>query len=316
VSAVTAIQDVQAGRAILGRDPIDTLPRANSFAGIDPVQALSGGVYVPAIGATEPADMRHLLAACSGTLNVAHHGTSTFAPLDMATTSHGFAGTLSLSSMNRAANVSEVIGLVLGAGTTQGQIAGMHFMGEISYAEVAGGSALTSTGAGAALTFVGRGAALAIVGTGSPLISCTGAPTYNTRSVLERCCELLLSRCGLLRSQEVSALKRQLIALLSDADEIAESGPAVSTRSLDGLIEFLAEHRPRVHPALCLTRGGLFAASWSPHPRAKLTLTFTHDAAEWVGVDLAAVPPARDAGAVVIGALAGMPQPFRGWIVD
>jgi hypothetical protein len=314
VSAVTAIQDIEAGRAILGRDPGDTLLEADPFAGI--VQALSGGAYVPAIGLTDPVDMRHLLAAGAGRLSVAHHGTRTFAPLDMATTSHGFVGALSLSSMNRAANVSEVIGLVLGGGTTQVQTAGIHLMGAISYSEFARGSALAFAGASAALTVVGRGAAFVIVDTGSALTSCTGAPSYDTRSVLETCCELLLSRRGLLRSEEVSALKRQLIALLSETDEIAESRLVVSTRSLDGLIEFLAEHRPRVHPRLSLTRAGLFAASWSPHSRAKLTLTFTYDAAEWVGVDLAAAPPARGAGAFVIGALAGMPQPFRGWIVD
>jgi hypothetical protein len=136
------------------------------------------------------------------------------------------------------------------------------------------------------------------------------------KSFLGRCRDLLQSRRGLLRSEQVLALDRQLISLLSDEDELVESGMTVSTASLDGLIDFLAAHRPHTHPRLSLTRNGRFAASWSPYDRAKLTLAFTRDAADWVGVDLGATTPVRDSGAVLISSLDGMRPPFRNWIVD
>jgi hypothetical protein len=135
------------------------------------------------------------------------------------------------------------------------------------------------------------------------------------KSTLEMCRELLHARRGLLRAHEVLALERQLSALLSDEDEIVANGLKVSSASLDGLIAFLAAHRPHTHPRLSLTRGGLFAASWAPRDRVKLTLTFNREAADWVGVDLGAAPPVRDSGAVVIGSLDGMRQSFRDWIV-
>jgi hypothetical protein len=138
----------------------------------------------------------------------------------------------------------------------------------------------------------------------------------STKSFLERCRELLQSRRGLLRSHQVLALERQLSSLLSDEDELVESGMTVLTASLDGLVDFLAAHRPHTHPSLSLTRNGRFAASWSPYIRAKLTLTFTREAADWVGVDLDATTPVRDRGVVLISSLNGMPLPFRSWIVD
>jgi hypothetical protein len=114
----------------------------------------------------------------------------------------------------------------------------------------------------------------------------------------------------------VLALERQLNSLLSDEDELVENGMTISTASLDGLVDFLAAHRLHTHPRLSLTRNGRFAASWSPYSRAKLTLIFTREAADWVGVDLDATTPVRDKGVVLIDSLNGMPPPFRSWIVD
>jgi hypothetical protein len=292
VSAVTAIQDIEAGRSILGRDPAGEPSR---FGRTPTTWPATGGV-------AGLLDLRRL-------------------PLDAPRVSQSFATAFSVNVTSPVGSVSRALGSLVGGGTAPGHfLAGIAngsvqtLIGSGGALAVANGSVLTFTNSGGAL--VGGGPALTIIGgSGSALTSYVGSSDDAT-SVLARCCELLQSRRGLLRPYEIVALERQLIALLSDADEIAESELTVSMRSLDGLIEFLAEHRPRVHPRLSLTRAGLFAASWSPHPRAKLTLTFTPDAAEWVGVDLVATPPARGAGAFVIGALAGMPQPFRGWIVD
>jgi hypothetical protein len=148
------------------------------------------------------------------------------------------------------------------------------------------------------------------------VLNCTTAFVKDSdQSALEKCAELVHSRRGLLRPHETAALERQLASLLAHEDELAESGITISLASLDALIVFLHVHKPGTHPRLSLTRSGAFAASWSPHNRAKLTLTFANDTADWVGVDLGVIPPIRGSGAVVIGSLAGMRQPFRGWIV-
>jgi hypothetical protein len=134
---------------------------------------------------------------------------------------------------------------------------------------------------------------------------------------LTACLELLDSRRGLLRAHEVAGLERQLRALLSDEGEL--EGITVSRASLDGLIAFLAAHQPSTHPNISLNRAGHFIASWSPRPRAKLTLCFdakSADTADWVGVDLTSVPAVRDNGAIVIGSLIGITTPFRTWVAS
>lgn len=171
---------------------------------------------------------------------------------------------------------------------------------------------VTSTSA----ILAGANCALWSLDLNGPCGAAAAAGSLSTKSALERSLELLQSRRGLLWSDQVLALERQLNSLLSDEDELVENGMTISTASLDGLVDFLAAHRPHTHPRLSLTRNGRFAASWSPYNRAKLTLIFTREAADWVGVDLDATTPVRDKGVVLIDSLNGMPLPFRSWIVD
>jgi hypothetical protein len=112
-----------------------------------------------------------------------------------------------------------------------------------------------------------------------------------------------------LQADQITALQRQLAALL-DADDPPEQ--RVSLLSLDGLISFLAQHRPAIHPNLSLTADGRFSASWQQGRRAKLTLTFDREGGDWVGVDLDA--KRRATGGFVVNSLAGIAQPYRSWM--
>jgi hypothetical protein len=135
------------------------------------------------------------------------------------------------------------------------------------------------------------------------------------KSAFETCHNLLIARRGLLTVEQFSALDRQLKSLLAEDDDNLETTEiSVSPTSLDGLIEFLARHRPDSHPNIALTREGRFTASWSRGKRAKITLIFDREGGDWVGVDLDSQPTARASGAFVINSLAGIAQPFRTWI--
>jgi hypothetical protein len=59
-----------------------------------------------------------------------------------------------------------------------------------------------------------------------------------------------------LSDAQVTALTRQLNALLADEDELQEAGLSVSEASLNGLIDFLAAHQAVAHPNLSVTRNG------------------------------------------------------------
>jgi hypothetical protein len=135
------------------------------------------------------------------------------------------------------------------------------------------------------------------------------------QSAFEICHDLLLARRGLLTVEQVAALDRQLKSILADEEDNFElSGISVSPTSLDGLIKFLARHRPASHPNIALTREGHFTASWLGGKRAKVTLIFDQEGGDWIGVDLESRPAVRCAGAFVVNSLAGIAQPFRSWI--
>jgi hypothetical protein len=297
VSAVTPIHEIEAGRSILGRDQMGLLAplgRTRTVGGTGPIGVpspsgfLPGSLFVPATAATGSVAVLNPLEAPSGLYVLATGTTCPIAVLN----SHG-----ALSGDMSGGTVKPDVGSFFLAFALAANSSGTK--GWVMVGGTPGASGVTMVSEGFSC---------------SAWTVCTSATIEIARTALATCSELLQSRRGLLRPHEVSALERQLTSLLSDHDEIAESGLTVSTASLDGLIAFLSAHRPNMHPRLSLTRSGLFAASWSPHGRAKLTLTFTHDAAEWVGVDLAALPPVRGNAAIVIGSLAGMRQPFRGWI--
>jgi hypothetical protein len=132
---------------------------------------------------------------------------------------------------------------------------------------------------------------------------------------LRRCALVLDARRRALAPHQIEALRRQLRALLSDEDELKETGVSVSIPSLDGLIRFLATNPVRAHPSISVTRNGYFSASWSPRRRAKLTLTFSgSDGGEWVGVDLDDLSQARGSGTFASVPPYGIPQQFMGWM--
>jgi hypothetical protein len=125
---------------------------------------------------------------------------------------------------------------------------------------------------------------------------------------LERCLYALQSPRSLLTGTQTEALERQLQALLSEEDE-AES-TEVSELSLLGLIDFLSEHKTLAHPRLSITRNGYFAASWSPHRRAKLTIIFNPGGtADWIAIDLDATHPVHEKGS-----LPNLPDDFAMWM--
>jgi hypothetical protein len=145
----------------------------------------------------------------------------------------------------------------------------------------------------------------------------SATPTNITgkKSTFEICRGVLIARRGLLTLEQFSALERQLKSLLvEDEDSLEAIEIAASSTSFDGLIEFLARHRPDAHPNIALTREGRFTASWLGGKRAKITLIFDREGGDWVAVDLDSRPPVRARGAFVVNSLAGIAQPFRAWI--
>jgi len=131
-------------------------------------------------------------------------------------------------------------------------------------------------------------------------------------SYLRECLSLLFARSGLLTSNQLRGLVRQLTSLLSDEDELQKESIEPSVASLDSLIDFLSDNDVTKHPRLSLSRTGNFSASWAPTRRAKLTITFKpYGVADWIGVDLDSSPPIHARGHVA----GGLPQtPFSDWI--
>lgn len=137
-----------------------------------------------------------------------------------------------------------------------------------------------------------------------------GSPAAGGLSTLSHCVDVLACRRMHLSDVQVTALTRQLNALLADEGELKEAGLAVSETSLDGLIDFLAAHRGLAHPNLLVTRNGYFAASWSPHRRSKLTIIFEPSGAgEWMAIDLDPAHRVHEKGR-----LPDIPHRFADWI--
>lgn len=133
-------------------------------------------------------------------------------------------------------------------------------------------------------------------------------------SSLARSLTLLRSRRGILQAPQFEGLDRQIRALLADDEDLSELGITASIGSLDNLIEFLTLDQARQHPNLSISRQGLFAASWSPGRRCKLTLTFDSSGGggEWVGINLDVTPILRGSGR--FQSSDDIPPQFKGWM--
>jgi hypothetical protein len=142
--------------------------------------------------------------------------------------------------------------------------------------------------------------------------SATPSPAIEEKTAFSMCRNLLFSRRGLLHKDQYWALERQLRSLFVEEGEPISSAVA-SPVSFDGLINFLAQHRP-THPNISLNRDGQFVASWPQGKRAKLSLTFDRAGGDWVAINLDVSPPLRRSGSFVKGSLTGISEPFRNWI--
>jgi hypothetical protein len=137
-----------------------------------------------------------------------------------------------------------------------------------------------------------------------------GSPAAGGLPTLSRCLHVLAIRRMHLSDAQVTALTRQLNALLADEDELQEAGLSASEASLNGLIDFLAAHQAVAHPNLSVTRNDNFAASWSPHRQRKLTLIFKPSGAgEWIAIDLDPAHRMHEKGR-----LPNLPDRVAGWI--
>lgn len=83
------------------------------------------------------------------------------------------------------------------------------------------------------------------------------------------------------------ALARQLKSLLTDEQELQDEGIRPHIPSFAGLLDFIYDHPEIRHPNLSLDRDGKFVATWQPHKKAKLSVTFQSSGRfVWIAVEL------------------------------
>jgi hypothetical protein len=123
---------------------------------------------------------------------------------------------------------------------------------------------------------------------------------------------LLAARHDSINAESFHGLVRQVLAILSDDDELASHRIMPRVESFEGLLNFLSVRKP-THPNLSLSRDGRFVASWSPTPKSKLTLTFkTRNGGDWVGVNL--VDPRSKGNGPFETTSLKLPEPFADWM--
>jgi hypothetical protein len=138
-------------------------------------------------------------------------------------------------------------------------------------------------------------------------------PTQKTaRSTAGLFLALLAARHNSISAESFRGLVRQVLAILSDDDELISHRIKPRVESFEGLINFLSVRRP-THPNLSISRDGCFVASWSPTAKSKLTLTFkTENGGDWVGVNL--VDPRSKGNGPFETAAVELPEPFADWM--
>jgi hypothetical protein len=123
---------------------------------------------------------------------------------------------------------------------------------------------------------------------------------------------LLAARHNSINTESFHGLVRQVLAILSNDDELTSHRIKPRVESFEGLLNFLSVRKP-THPNLSLSRDGRFVASWSPTPKSKLTFTFkTENDGDWVGVNLVD-PKSKGNGSFETASLK-LPEPFADWI--
>jgi hypothetical protein len=142
----------------------------------------------------------------------------------------------------------------------------------------------------------------------------TSYSAWSGETALPQFRALLRGRRSALSPDRYAALERQLSALLGDEAELTAANLKPSVLSFEGLIQFLRSDVRISHPNLALGDGGYFVASWSPHRRAKLSITFkTLQGGTWVAADR--TTGAGDSGSGPFAAAKiSIPQKFAAWM--
>lgn len=138
-------------------------------------------------------------------------------------------------------------------------------------------------------------------------------PPPRLQSPMERCSELLATYQGKLPPAFLQGFQTQLRELLSDEEELARERISPCLASLDGLLRFIVDNPRANHPSLSLSPSGEFIASWRPHARAKIALTFEGlKRGTWMASDRDTRE--REAGSYSRSTLTALAVRFRGWM--
>lgn len=134
-------------------------------------------------------------------------------------------------------------------------------------------------------------------------------------TMLERFTEALQTYAHRLPPERTRAFTLQLHSLLANEEEFREARVYPLMASFKGLVELLRLNPAFKHPNLSIDGKGRFVASWAPHSRAKLTLTFAGvTGGTWIASDRSPGMKERASGAFSIPNVGSIPDSFALWM--